>query len=123
MSRSSTTFEFVADLTGFRAPDAFVARLPGRLARKQDLLRALASGLKFPGYFGYNWDALEECLNDLSWLGDEARVVILHEHVPLRDQEQRRIYCAILRQALANKRLSLQAIFPESAREEMEKYK
>src|SRR5262245_29338699 len=103
-SRSSTTFEFVDDLTGFRAPDSLVVRLPGRLSRKQDLLRALAAGLKFPDYFGYNWDALEECLSDLSWLGGQARVVILHKHVPLRDNEQRRTYCDILRKAIANKK-------------------
>jgi RNAse (barnase) inhibitor barstar len=123
MCHSPTTFEFVDDITGFRAPDCFVARLPGRLSRKQDLLRALATGLKFPDYFGYNWDALEECLNDLSWLGAMPRVVILHNHIPLRDKEQRRIYCGILRQAIVNRRPLFRAIFPESARQEMEKCK
>jgi hypothetical protein len=116
-------FEFVDDLTGFRAPDWVVVRLPGRLSRKQDLLRALAVGLKFPGYFGYNWDALEECLDDLSWLGQQTRIVILHKYVPLRDDEQRRTYCSILRQAVASGKHSLRVIFPQSAREEIEKYK
>jgi hypothetical protein len=123
MSRSTAMFEFVDDLTGFRAPDWIVVRLPGRLTRKQDLLRALAVRLKFPGYFGYNWDALEECLNDLSWLGQQARIVILHKHVPLRDDEQRRTYCNILRQTVADRKDLLRVIFPESARSEIEKYK
>jgi hypothetical protein len=120
MSESPTQFEFVDDLTGFRAPDWLVVRLPGRLFRKQDLLRALAVGLKFPSYFGYNWDALEECLNDLSWLGKGANVVLLHKHVPLRDDEQRRIYCDILRQAMANERTALRVVFPLSSRREIE---
>ncbi len=35
---------------------------------KDELLRRLSQVMKFPDYFGSNWDALEECLNDLSWL-------------------------------------------------------
>ena len=120
MADSSMKFEFVDDLTGFRAPESMVVRLPGRLFRKLDLLRALAVGLKFPAYFGYNWDALEECLSDLPWLGDGARIVILHEHLPLRDEGQRRTYCEILRQAVANARGSLRVVFPESARRAIE---
>jgi hypothetical protein len=116
MRSYSFPFEFTNDLTGFRAPGSFVARLPGRLSRKYDLLRALSTGLKFPSYFGYNWDALEECLNDLSWLGERTSVVIVHEHTPLRRAEQRRIYCDILRRAVANKRELLRVIFPEASR-------
>jgi len=123
MSQSPMQFEFVDDLTGFRAPGSFLARLPGRLFRKDDLLRALASGLKFPGYFGYNWDALEECLNDLSWLGEGTSVVLLHKHVPLRDDEQRRTYCDILRQAMANERTALRVVFPLSSLREIERSK
>jgi len=35
---------------------------------KADLLEQAARTLRFPGYFGFNWDALEDCLTDLSWL-------------------------------------------------------
>jgi hypothetical protein len=30
-------------------------------------LRAIAKALGFPAWFGGNWDALEDCLGDLSW--------------------------------------------------------
>lgn len=30
-------------------------------------MRALADALEFPEYFGRNWDAVEDCIRDLSW--------------------------------------------------------
>lgn len=35
---------------------------------KRELLPALARVFSFPDYFGHNWDALSECIRDLSWL-------------------------------------------------------
>ena len=45
-------------------------------ASEEDLFRALASALQFPDYFGHNWDALEDCLTDLSWLAAEGHVLV-----------------------------------------------
>jgi len=115
------SFEFVDDVSGFRAPNSLVVRLAGRLRRKRDLLRALASGLKFPNYFGHNWDALEECLNDLSWLGQQSGIVLIHKYRPLADVGQRHVYADILRQAQANQRLPLRVVFPRSAQPQMDK--
>lgn len=38
-----------------------------RLRGAKGLLARLAHGLSFPDYFGANWDALIDCLSDLSW--------------------------------------------------------
>lgn len=35
--------------------------------------------LQFPSYFGKNWDALDECLNDLEWLGEKSYILILKD--------------------------------------------
>ena len=44
----------------------YTARLDGSaIKNKADLLSALAAGLKFPAYFGHNWDALLDCLRSL----------------------------------------------------------
>ena len=49
-----------------------------RFAAKPTLLKNLAKALSFPDWFGENWDALEDCLSDLSW-SDASGHVLLFE--------------------------------------------
>jgi hypothetical protein len=44
---------------------------------KEALLERLARALGFPEWFGGNWDALEDCLCDLSWRPGEGHVLVL----------------------------------------------
>jgi hypothetical protein len=46
---------------------------------KEALLARMAEALAFPDWFGGNWDALEDCLSDLSWRGGAGHVLLL-EH-------------------------------------------
>jgi RNAse (barnase) inhibitor barstar len=46
---------------------------------KSGLLAALSRSLGFPDWFGGNWDALQDCLGDLSWRPAPGYVVAL-EH-------------------------------------------
>lgn len=48
-------------------------------ADKGDFFNRLATTLRFPDWFGRNWDALADCLGDLSWLPAEG-YLILFEH-------------------------------------------
>jgi hypothetical protein len=45
-------------------------------------IRAIAAALGFPDWFGGNWDALEDCLQDLSWRKAAGRVLLLEGAVP-----------------------------------------
>ncbi len=46
---------------------------------KTTLMERLAVALQFPDWFGHNWDALADCLSDLSWLPAGGHVLLL-EH-------------------------------------------
>lgn len=44
---------------------------------KAGLLAQLATVLRFPSHFGRNWDAVNDCLTDLSWIDGKGWVLIL----------------------------------------------
>ena len=56
-----------------------------RFAAKEQLLKNIAQALEFPDWFGHNWDALEDCLSDLSWR-EAAGTILLFEQ-PRRDDD------------------------------------
>jgi hypothetical protein len=43
---------------------------------KQSFLCQIAQVMRFPDYFGRNWDALDECITDLDWCVAERYVLI-----------------------------------------------
>ncbi|MBI4756401.1 MAG: barstar family protein [Betaproteobacteria bacterium] len=47
---------------------------------KAALMDAMGRDLDLPAWFGRNWDALEDCLTDLSWRPADGWVIVL-EHV------------------------------------------
>jgi RNAse (barnase) inhibitor barstar len=46
------------------------------VTEKISLLRRIAASLGFPAWFGENWDALEDCLTDLSWREAQGHVLV-----------------------------------------------
>ena len=46
---------------------------------KAGMLRVLGEALGFPAWFGGNWDALEDCLGDLSWRPGEGHVLVFED--------------------------------------------
>lgn len=52
------------------------------IALGKEPVRAIAAALAFPDWFGQNWDALEDCLQDLSWRKAAGRVLLLEGAVP-----------------------------------------
>lgn len=117
-------FEFVDAPAEFRDPAARVVRIPRGIRSKRKLLVILADKLKFPGYFGNNWDALEECLQDLSWLPTDQSVALVHLDLPFgAEGENRQLYLQVVAAMLAHWQASadrqVQAIFPVNVRDEI----
>lgn len=44
---------------------------------KNELMAALAKGLRLPDHFGNNWDALADALEDSDWLGNHGMAVLV----------------------------------------------
>jgi RNAse (barnase) inhibitor barstar len=95
------------------APDHdFSVVVPTGISSKAELFTFLARAIPLPDYFGHNWDALEECLNDLDWL-DHPQIAVVHRDVPLETTPQeQRTYLEILAGAAQNSDRLL-VIFPE----------
>jgi hypothetical protein len=53
-----------------------------KFADKVQLLKNLAVAFGFPDWFGHNWDALEDCLTDLSWRDAPAHVLLIEDAKP-----------------------------------------
>jgi len=59
------------------------------ISTKEQLLGAVATEMQFPAYFGGNWDALEECLRDMTWLPANGYLLILRSAEQLWRQNAR----------------------------------
>jgi hypothetical protein len=91
--------------------------VPAHIAGKAELLTFLSHALSLPGYFGHNWDALEECLGDL----DRQKTILVHRDIPLASAPtEQRLYLQILA-SVARDSDRLQVVFPESFREQVER--
>lgn len=78
----------------------FVVNLPLILTKNQ-LFKELKEKLLFPDYFGFNWDALYDCLNDLSWI-KQKRIIINHNQILDLDKNDLKVYLEILNESITN---------------------
>lgn len=109
-------------------PDyAFVAHLSS-VRSKEELLKQLNDELKFPDYFGFNWDALLDVLCDFHWI-EQRWVVLVHDELPILDNNELRIYFEILFNAIKawqdwkeGGEHSFEIVFPESAKDLIKQY-
>jgi len=104
--------------------DTYLAVITSEISSKEDLLEELKNKLQFPEYFGFNWDALFDCLKDLDWI-KKKKVVIAHNDLPKLDNKDLMIYIGILEDAIRSwsndRRHSLDVVFPKSEEKQLRK--
>lgn len=100
-----------------------IVRIPKGIEDKSSLLRLIAELLSFPSYFGQNWDALDECLGDLSWI-KQSEICLWHDDIPLAtDPNEAQRYLQVLDRVLREPgNVSLEVNFPEKARKEVKAF-
>jgi len=70
-----------------------------KMKEKDSLLKEFSAQLHFPDYFGENWDAFDECINDLSWINAKAYVIgiLKGEYVlSLADKKEKQTFIEII---------------------------
>ncbi len=82
-------------------PDVYVASVPMGIVSSSALLGALYVVLQLPSYFGFNWNALADCLRDLHWMKSRT-VVLRHGDLPHLPEPELRIYLDVLSEAVAS---------------------
>lgn len=101
--RTRATTDSICQLVEEAAFRCFM--LPGQsIHDKASFLRACRDAMKFPPYFGHNWDALDESITDLSWVPARGYVVLYDAvaHFAMRDPTQWAVALDVLQSAVAH---------------------
>ena len=101
----------------------YAVEIPDGISKKAELFRVLCELLRFPKYFGFNWDALSDCLRDFEWI-QRHRVVLVHKDLPSLPLYQLITYLWILDDAIKywndEGGHSLEVVFPLIARSKID---
>ncbi|MER8039818.1 barstar family protein [Streptomyces hydrogenans] len=73
------------------------------LRREEDVFRVFAERLEFPSYFGWNWDAMVDCLDDLCGevTGGVGIAGVIHGADSLIDSDGLELFVSVLCQGAA----------------------
>ncbi|MBR6863186.1 MAG: barstar family protein [Acidaminococcaceae bacterium] len=58
-----------------------VCHIRGRLCNTLDyFFREVSAALRFPYYFGWNWNAFDECMTDLEWMNVSSLLIVFDDY-------------------------------------------
>ncbi len=113
-------FNFIDNINSYRPSESFLAMIDKDVVSKAELLEELYNKLQLPDYFGFNWDALFDCLTDFHWI-NEKRIVLIHEKLPLLSIDELKVYLRILVEAIDSwkndKEHHFEVVFPKQIKD------
>lgn len=86
---------YVEDIESQAPSENLVTIVPAGIRSREKLFSILSKALKFPSYFGRNWDALNDCLRDFWWT-DIFQITVIHRDIPALGTAATRIYLDVL---------------------------
>lgn len=117
-------FNFINSPQSFISDVDFVAHLSG-LNSEDELFKQLCVKLELPDYFGYNWDAVSDCLRDFHWI-EQQKIILVHDDFPLLKEHELSTYLQVLFEAVQDwkdgEEHSLEVVFSESVRSVVEQH-
>ncbi|RRZ86351.1 barstar family protein [Erwinia sp. 198] len=120
MTDNNEVFRFTDGPASYDTGEVFFARLDPLISNTDELLKSLYYLLWFPGYFGFNWNALEDCLRDFDWINEE-KIIIVHDVLPNISRNDLKIYLEILRDTVLDwygyEQHTLEVVFQEKDRD------
>ena len=100
---------YYRDINDIETKNSFVAKFE----LTDNFIEECYVKLKFPDYFGFNLDALQDCLLDFSWL-EESTIIIIIDSVSLSSESNLHDYVSLFcevekRWMLYNEKYSLES--------------
>ncbi|WP_423735249.1 barstar family protein [Chitinophaga caseinilytica] len=112
--KSMTRIEYLSNPGTYTCKSEFVAFMP-KINNEKELLEQLGIVLKFPNYYGENWNAVYDCLCDFSWIIEKG-VVLIHTEIPALPEDGLKIYMQILDNSIESWKLGedhyFKVVFP-----------
>jgi RNAse (barnase) inhibitor barstar len=123
-SQRMKSFKFINIPQSFISDADFVVHLSG-INNKEELFNQLSGKLEMPEYFGYNWDAISDCLRDFHWI-EQQKIILVHDDLPLLNEHELSTYLQVLFEAVQDwtdgEEHSLEVVFSESVRSAVEQH-
>ena len=114
--KTFNTFKYVKPGEVEIPTDSHVVLVPNGITDAKQLLSVLNEKLSFP-YFGFNWNALSDCLRDLQWI-KERHVILIHNDLPALNAPDLENYLGVLDECIREWQTRgiprLVVVFPEA---------